>query len=238
MKSPTRHSHESPVASTTHPTEGQPARRRPSARLGIGLLVLAALFGCKSADGYAHMGIAVSVEGLTPEQRKLLSAIEISSQPEGNTDPERVHRFGVKANELDSKSAAHVDYIPNPQSGTFVVSVVLLDERSERLASKSQKKKLQAGKAAAITFDFVSEISKTGDCRPEGEPTLMTEGPLGGNSLSVLRGSDHYQLVYTDSSVGNGDLMSVQVDERGHPLSAPVSINHSPRVSALECRRR
>ena len=119
------------------------------------------------------------------------------------------------------------------QSGTFVVSVVLLDAKSEQLAIKSQKTKVVAGKAAELTFDFVSEISKAGDCRTEGDSTLITEGPLGGNSLSVLWDVDHYQLVYTDSSVGNGDLMSVQLDAQGHPLAQAISIQTSPRVSAL-----
>ena len=160
----------------------------------MGLLALAAVFGCKSADGYAHMGIDISVDGLTAEQKKLVSAIEISSQPEGNTDPNKIYRVGVNASELDAHGAAHADYIPNPQSGTFVVSVALLDAKSEQLAIKSQKTKVVAGKAADLNFDFVSEISKQGDCRTDGDVTLLTESPLGGNSLSVLWDVDHYKV--------------------------------------------
>ncbi len=199
----------------------------------MGLLALAAVFGCKSADGYAHMGIDISVDGLTAEQKKLVSAIQISSQPEGNTDPNKIYRVGVNASELDAHGAAHADYIPNPQSGTFVVSVALLDAKSEQLAIKSQKTKVVAGKAADLNFDFVSEISKQGDCRTEGDPTLLTESPLGGNSLSVLWDVDHYQVVYTDLSLGNGDLMTVKLDEQGQPLAPAINIQTSPRVSAL-----
>lgn len=149
------------------------SRRSQTARPAIGLLVLAALCACKASDRYAHMGIDISVDGLSPGQKKLLSDIHVTSEPEGNTDPARVFRFGVKAADLDANSSAHTDYIPSPQSGTFVVTAALFDSASEQLAIKSQKAKLVAGKTAKVTLDFVSELSPTGACRPEAEPVQI-----------------------------------------------------------------
>lgn len=197
------------------------------------VLAFAALSACKGSDAYSHMAIDVGVEGLTPAQRKQLDHIEIRSQAKGNEDPSRVHGISITADDLDSDLAYHTDYIPDPQKGTFVVDALLLDKNGEQLAIKSQDVEVGPGKKGHVAFDFVSEVSTDGDCRVEGDAVEITPGASGGDSFTFLWDEDHYLMIYTDDTQGNGDLFSVKLDASGAFLSDPVSLNNSNHVSML-----
>jgi hypothetical protein len=221
-------------ASVSDTTQRSPRRMRRIAHWTIGALSLATTFlACKSSDDYAHITVDLSVEGLTPDQRALLQQIVIQSQPDGNDDPGRIYRVGVGVDELDSHYAYHLDYTPDPQSGTFVVSAELVDGSQQQLALKSAKAKVKPGTDAKVKLEFGADADGDAPCKPEGDPVELTTGPQGGESFAFLWDGDHYLVVYTDHSQGNGDLASVKLDANGSPISAPVFINASGHVSTL-----
>jgi len=191
------------------------------------------LTACKGSSDYSHLTVDLSVEGLTADQRKLLSQIVIQSQPDGNKDPNRVHHVSVKPEQLDGSLSYHFDYIPDPQDGTFVVTAELMDAESLQLALKSEKAELKAGGTATVKFDFASAVSNDGACKPEGDPVEVTSSPQGGESFTVVPEGDHFLMVYSDRSQGNGDLASVELDAMGNAMTTPVFINGSSHVSIL-----
>ena len=186
---------------------------------------------CTSTHDYSHLDIQLSVAGLTDAQRALVSTIVIQTAPQGNQDKALIHRVQIGSTDLDAHHGYRFEYLPDPQQGSFVVTVTLNDAHSQQLAQKAATVTLRARATSSVSVDFVSNVVAGSPCELEGGTTELT--PLGGASLAFLWDGDHYLVVYSDQTRGNGDLASVKLDPMGHPLSSPVYINESARTSTL-----
>ncbi len=193
----------------------------------------AALQGCNDPASYAHLGVDVSLSGLAPAQRAEVATIVIRSHAEGSTDPAATYEVHATPSELDTKLAYHFDYTPYPQSGAFLVTATLLDAKNQQIAIKTDRVVLAKGKTVRAKIDFVSEVTTTGPCTPEGDPVTISDGPAGSTTFALLWDQDHYEYVYGDLSHGKGDLVSVRLDALGNRLGDPVIVNESPRTSQL-----
>ena len=201
----------------------------------LGYLVLAgvslSIVTCTPTQGYSHLGIELSVAGLTDAQRSLVSTIVIESAPTDNKDVARIHRVQIASTDLDAHHAYKLDYLPDPQQGLFTVTVTLNDAHSLQLGQKTAQVTVKGGAAAAVSLDFVSNVVTGSPCELEAAASTLTA--TGGSSLALLWDIDHYLAVYSDEARGNGDLAAVKLDAMGNPLSAPVYINESARTSTL-----
>lgn len=217
-----------------HPNDAARGHSTRRVTRGLGFVLgMSALVACKGSSEYAHLRIDLALAGLTDDQRKLVSAIVLSSHPDASTDPNATYRVEVKMADLDAGLTYHLDYIPNPQSGAFVVTAQLVDAKSNELAHKAAKVTLAPGKSVSAKLDFVSEITKGAACQPEGDAVTITDGPDGGFAFSFLWDDDRYLFVYTDAATGKGDLARVWISAKGEIESPPISINQSARVSTL-----
>ena len=188
---------------------------------------------CKPSSEYAHLDVTMTLANLTPEQRALVHDIVIESQVDGNKDPTRIHRVSFVPAQLDKSFATSFDYIPDPQSGKFVVTAVLSDKTSKQLAKQSKDTEVSPKSTAHVSFDFDSAGLMSGPCKLEMDATELTPNPDWGLSVNLLWDGDHYLVIYDDKAQGDGDLASVKLDANGKAISPPVFINSSPKVSTL-----
>jgi hypothetical protein len=192
---------------------------------------IACLVACAQPTSFARLTIDVSVAGLAPDQLALLATIDIRSTPGQNSDPSLVRVTSVPVLALDGH-AYHESYLPDPQTGSVVVSASLFDAQGREIGSKSETVQLVPASVAHVTLDFVSSVPTGGPLRVERAPVMITEGDAGTSSFAFLWDTDHYLIVFNDASKGGGDLVSARYDAAGTRISdyAQISSSQSPSI--------
>jgi hypothetical protein len=197
------------------------------------LAVGAASSGCDDPKSYARLGVDVSIAGLDAAKRSKVQQIVVRSHVEGATGTESNYEVSVSPSQLDKNLSLHYDYVPYPQKGAFIVTARLLGEGGVELATRSERAVLAAGKTVRAKIDFVSEVTTSGACVPEGDVILVSDTEGGGRGFTLAWDVDHYLYVYSDLTTGKGDLVAVRLDALGNVLSPPLAVQTSPRRSDL-----